>query len=124
MPYELKWFVPEKIVLVKFGQVLMDTELFEYDKEVCVMLDMGAPKQVHLLLDVAELQEFPNLGQAIQLKMGRHPNIGLTMFIGNKKPIIRTMSILIARLFGTQIQWCDTLEEALTSLKRTDTQPS
>ncbi len=117
MSYTIEWLVPQQLVLVKFGAVFTATELVEFDKEICAMLDMGAPKQVHHLLDVAELQQFPNLGQAIQTKMLQHPNLGWTVFIGDKNPIIQTMGMLIARLFGNHLQWCNTREEALAFIQ-------
>jgi hypothetical protein len=120
MPYTVNWLVPQRVIDVKFGESLSVDELQEYDAKVVAMMEEGQPKNVHVLADISRLEQFPNLQRTQQTKMATHPHLGWIVVYGSQNIVFRAMGIIVSKLFGNRLQWCNTREEALAFLQRVD----
>ncbi len=120
MPYTIKWLVPQQIIVVIFDKMMTIAETQEYDTRVVEMLEASQFEQVHIIADVTQVEQFPNLAQANQLKMMQHKNLGWVVGLGVKNPLVKVVGLLLSKLFGNRLQWCSTREEALAFLHRLD----
>jgi hypothetical protein len=120
MPYTVAWLVPHRVIEVTFGEHLSITELQEYDSKVVEMLDTAVDHKIHLLADVSKIRQFPGLDHFRRAKLINHTQLGWAVMIGTMNPLVKAIGLLVISMFGNRAYWCNTREEALVFLQRTD----
>jgi hypothetical protein len=118
--YDHIWLVPERVILSTLvGKTTLD-DIAGSDKEVLAMLDVGTPP-IHIIVDCTNLESVPvNLTQVIARMTHLHdPNLGNVVAFGVNR-WVRFMASAIFPFTKTHLQFVNTQEEALASIKQLD----
>ncbi len=120
MPYAIEWLVPQHVIESKFIKIFTVEELATYDTAVIEMFATSSAKQVHIISDVSKIEQFPSLNHASQMKIIQDERCGWVVVTGSSNPLLKTIALIIAKIFGNRLHWCNTREDALAFLRRMD----
>jgi hypothetical protein len=120
MPYELSWYVENRILYLRLLGEVTFAELDLVSREANVMID-GGVRPVHALVDLRGVTEFPtNIKDVYDaIHMNRGDNLGWTLIITPSR-VLRFFGSTIVQLAQRRINTFVNWEEALAFLATRD----
>jgi hypothetical protein len=124
MSYELKWYVPQRVVFVDNHDSLTVEQLGNFVADITRdFLDHGTPP-IHVISDLTKMSTFPTqLGQVNTMAkdfMG-HPNMGALILINtSNNPLVRFIGSVVSQITGVEFYIVKNFEDAVERLKRLD----
>jgi len=118
--YDHRWLVPDRVILSTLVGIGTLEDIEATDQILLDMLDSGdAP--VHIIVNCTDLVSVPvNLTQVLSRMTHLHdPNLGKVVAYGVNR-WVRFMATAIFPFTKTQLQFTNSLEEAITYIKQAD----
>lgn len=120
MPYQQRWYVDKRVLLVKMWGDLDLEEITRSSIEMEMKLKDGIPL-MHIVIDDAHVGKVPaSLGQLRNIVSGANPSVGWVLLAGQGSPIKNFLVSMIAKILRTNIRREPTLEQAIAFLKERD----
>lgn len=120
--------MPTKQVTIVEGQVvffptwgtLSKDELKRYDEEYLGVLEKTSHTFVHGIYDYSGLNGLPPLRELTNLRVGKHPKVGWSVFTGVRSAVLKFFASLTVQFFGQRVRFVDTNADALKFLQSVD----
>lgn len=120
MPYEISWYDPSKIVVLKGTSTISAEDLAEADARVNAFLTSSSGDRVHVIIDDANVERMPGVATTLKLKALEHPKMGWTVLVGQNDKVNRMMYTITCHLRGLPLYFADSFEEAVTFLGKVE----
>ncbi|MBZ0301675.1 MAG: hypothetical protein K8J31_18150 [Anaerolineae bacterium] len=118
MPTETRWEVPKRVIYTRyFGNMTME-DIVAVISDLERYLEEGIPL-VHTIMDVGEVETYPNLLELTRLKFKQNDRQGWTIFVG-AQGVARFAASVTSQLAGSRFRLFDTFEEAVAFLNEQD----
>lgn len=119
MPYQIEWYLPNRIMVVHLHGAMTVEELGAMADESVTYIKRGQPP-VHAIIDQRELVSYPyNLNTLLSINRGKQAESGFTVMV-SESPIARFVVNAFFQLIRMEMRSCTTFEEAMTILARVD----
>jgi hypothetical protein len=122
MPYEINWYIPEKIIFVHLWGVHTLEETVQLSTDILERITTGND-EVHVVIDGRELEEVPNDLNAVlnSLNGMRHPKVGCVVNVGDHNIFIQFMMRAVTRIMSINYRLVKKLPQAFEFVKQNDT---
>jgi hypothetical protein len=120
MPYQISWFIEDKVIAEKFWGDFNDTELAKWEQEICDMLEQTTSPIIHLLLDPAEVKALPSIKAIRHLLIPYHPRIGWVIVYGIRRNYVRALLLFTIFLFKMRYKIVESQNQAVAFLGELD----
>lgn len=120
MPTKLTTIVEGQVIFFPTWGVLTKEELQQYDQDYYAVIEASPHMFVHGIYDYAELHGLPPLRDLTNLRVGKHPRVGWTVFTGAKNVLFKFLVSTTVQFFKQRIRFFDTNAEALAFLQSMD----
>jgi hypothetical protein len=121
MPYSLKWYRENRIIVGSFQGIITVDELNSINQEAINLVRQGTPP-VHDIIDTLALEKIP-----FDLRLVRNsfdvfsePNLGWIIVIA-RNPLFGFFGSTVSQLAGKRFRLVQNWDEALSTLVRVDT---
>jgi len=121
MPYELSWYVEERIVYGRiWGNINIDT-VYSASDDLIKYLGLGKPL-VHLFLDDSQVTAFPSNFYAVRgaATFLTHENLGWSVMVGETNFIRQFILPMVTSIARVRYRRYHTFDEGLAFLKEQD----
>lgn len=124
MPTEQQWYVPERVVRVRFyGKLTLD-EIVDAFATSAELVDATSAPPVHFIHDWTELDSFPtniiDIRRSTTVRVKDPKRIGWVVAYAKNDQILQSMSNIVFQLFRIRFQMVDSADEAVAFLQRMD----
>ncbi len=121
MPYELKWYVDNRIIYARVWGKTTSDEMQDFGALMLSLVESGTPP-IYYIFDGTGIQQMPvNFTQAKDaLKFARHEAMGGIIAIGRSNPLVQTLSAVMTRIFRVNYRQLPTFDDAIAFLKEHD----
>ncbi|MEO8396074.1 MAG: hypothetical protein ABI700_23980 [Chloroflexota bacterium] len=121
MPFEVSWYQPERVVLMKVEGVMIPAEVEKAISETIAML-ADSKNAIHFLVDTRTLQRIENIPSALKAVQSGpvHPNMGWMIVVGRMNPMVKFVLDFVGLLIKARYRRFDTMPEGLAFLKEID----
>ena len=121
MPFEVSWYQPERVVLLKAEGVLTPQEVQGVVAETGATL-IDSTALVHFLVDMRTLQKIEDIPAALKAVQSgpTHPHMGWMIVVGRMNPMVKFALDFVGLLTKSRYRRFDTMPEALSFLKEID----
>jgi hypothetical protein len=120
MPYQLSWWVKDRVIVEKFWGDFTDEDVSMWEQEILPMLEQTSSPKVHLLLEIADVHSLPSIGAIRQMSIPSHPKIGWVVVYGLRKNYVRALLLFTVLLFNMHYKIVDNQHQALAFLAELD----
>lgn len=122
MAYQITWFVPKRIVLLKYQGELTEDELYASDAELCHFYDNGDAdvEHIHQICVFEAKSKNSSLSVLMSMKWPRHPRNGWMIGVGKPNSIERILGGFAAQLFKIHFRSFENIAQAVDFLYRID----
>lgn len=120
MPYEISWYDPSRIIVLKGSASISDADIQDADNKIHSLLTSSSKDRVHVIIDDAQVERMPGVSTTMKLKALEHPKMGWTVLVGQNDKVNRMMYTITCHLRGLPLYFADSLEEAVTFLAKTE----
>jgi hypothetical protein len=118
MPFEVSWYLGDRIILVKATGAIKDVEVEELDKKVTEFIDSSQSPRVHFIYDGTLQTKTPSTRALLNFKSPKHPKFGWGV-----NPIVRFATTVVVHATNAHYRMLPTLADAEAFLAEVD-QPS
>src|SRR5215216_5065128 len=117
MPFEISWYQPQRVVLMKIEGILTPEETQEVVTKTTVMLNESR-EMTHFLVDTRTLQRIENIPAALKAVQSGpvHPLMGWMIVVGRMNPMVKFVLDFVGLLTKSRYRRFDTMPEALSFL--------
>lgn len=120
MPYEIKWLIPNEIILERFYGVFTAEEVEAADMQIIALLE-GSPREtIHTIVDDADIEQMPPITALSKLKSARHDKLGWTIIYGQKNLGLRFTTTLANKILRFKVMVVDDFEGAIAKIRQLD----
>src|SRR4051794_25365739 len=121
MPFEVSWYQPARVVLLKTDGVLTPDDVAGIVAETGKTL-IDSTDLVHFLVDTRTLQRIDNIPGALKAVQSgpTHPNMGWMIVVGKMNPMVKFVLDFVGLLTKSRYRRFDTMPEGLSFLKEID----
>lgn len=121
MPFEVSWYQPERVVLLKADGVLTPDDVRGIVAQTGATL-IGSTELVHFLVDTRTLQKIENISAALKAVQSGpvDPHMGWMIVVGKTNPMVKFAMDFVGLLTKSRYRRFDTMTEALTFLQEID----
>jgi hypothetical protein len=121
MPFELSWYQPERVVLLKTEGVLTPEDVEGIVAGTGQSL-IDSTALVHFLVDTRNLQRIENIPAALKAVQSgpTHPHMGWMIVVGRMNPMVKFVLDFVGLLTKSRYRRFDTMPEGLSFLKEID----
>ena len=121
MPFEVSWYQPERVVLLKTEGHLTVRDVEGIVAQTGATL-YGKTDLVHFLVDVRGLQKIENIPAALKAVQSGpvDPHMGWMLIVGKMNPMVKFAMDFVGLLTQSRYRRFDDMPEALTFLKEID----
>ncbi|MEL6307090.1 MAG: hypothetical protein AAFV98_08345 [Chloroflexota bacterium] len=117
--HRVQWLLEERVIYIKSQGNMSEEELITIDNQVVAMLDTSQAEQVHVVVNVTELEDAPSLPALVRQKFLQHPRFGWYITVG-ANALLRFLGATTGRLTNINFQFARSLGEAKSHLQRID----
>lgn len=119
MPYQITWYIPDHILIIRYFGDLTVEELRQSSQESAARLDArppNAPTRCHIITQATDLETMPPALAAFQNTLKRpHPSVGWICLIGNNS-VQSMIASAITQLMGINFKVFESQAAALQFL--------
>lgn len=124
MSYEIKWYVPQRVIFVDNHDSLTADQLKNFVADITSGFLDGNEGPIHVISDLTKMSTFPTqLGQVNTMAkdfMG-HPNMGALVLINtSNNPLVRFIGSVVSQITGVEFYIVKDFDDAVERLKRLD----
>ncbi|MBK8138822.1 MAG: hypothetical protein IPK52_23910 [Chloroflexi bacterium] len=120
MPTKLVTIVDEQVVFFPTWGTLSKEELKRYDQDYWNVLEASTKTFVHGIYDYSGLNGLPPLRELTNLRVGKHPRVGWSVFTGVHNVLLKFFASVTVQFFGQRVRFVDTNADALKFLQSVD----
>jgi hypothetical protein len=121
MPFEISWYQPQRVVLMKIEGVMTPDEVQTVVAKTTAMLNETSV-MTHFLVDTRTLQKIENIPAALKAVQSgpMHPLMGWMIVVGRMNPMVKFVLDFVGLLTKSRYRRFDTMPEGLSFLKEID----
>ena len=121
MPFEISWYQPGRVVLLKADGTLTPEDVQGIVAETGATL-IDSTDLIHFLVDTRTLQKIENIPAALKAVQSgpTHPNMGWMIVVGKMNQLVKFAMDFVGLLTKSRYRRFDTMPEALNFLKEID----
>ncbi|PJF39727.1 MAG: hypothetical protein D6737_18295 [Chloroflexi bacterium] len=124
MPFEVSWYLENRVVLVQPKGMMASADMAEMNTEILKLIHAGrdaGTDKVHTIIDVRALQRMPvNIsGLSDTLKHVKDPAQGWIIMVGAKSSI-RFLARIVSQIARADFCAVETFDDGIATLQRLD----
>ena len=122
MPFEINWYIDQQVLLTRYWGEQTEEDLIVSLSKITEMAESSPYRQVHRITDLSGVEVPVSLmaSQRIFRQMDRPFIPGLSIIVGERNSMVRTVTSSVRFISNQQTRSMETLEEALEFLVEVD----
>lgn len=120
MPYQISWYNPQRVLLMRTPEEVSETAVREADERILSLLGESGEGRVHAIIDDSAMRRMPGVAVTMNLETLKHPRFGWTIVVGQKDKVYRMLYTITCHLRGLPLYLADTIDEATDFIKKAE----
>lgn len=119
MPFEVSWYEPSRVILIRTVGDLSAEELSQSGDALRKYIEAG-DIPIHLIADLSQLGKVPTSIAEIRKALGSLNKLSSSIIVGANNPVIKFMASVFAKLGGYEVRTVSSIDEAIEVITRLD----